>query len=580
MQALSRTFLKQQFLVIIAVLHSVVFFSEIVKAEISPDRFRVSGDLVENGDVSAGDYRVSPNGRHVVYIADQDVNNKFELYSFDIVTKDRVKLNPVMPDSRDVRTEPPSSSKEPGFIISKDSSTVFYVSDQDVDQVDRAYKVPITGGEPVRLSLIDDSQEGAEFIWEQSDSGKYVVYSNANGLHAYDTVDNTSTQIDTNFDGVEVIANYRSIRIAPDDSVVVYSSASELSFFLSYYKSPLESGAKGRISQIEGSSQPVYIERRDQDQEFIFSPDGTQLIIRGRHRDLGYAWYLASLLEVTPALQRLSPYNVDRTEYEVSSDFATMVYIVRDFVPDFSPSFNKELYSVSIENRGGWRKISRDVETSDVDFSFGISGFALSPDGTFVVYAGLEFMRTDIENSGGIYRVSISGDDYRVLSEPDRRYSRLFVGEFVGTNDRVLLSTNLTRNFESGRSLISTETGEVSELTIPSPFGGGQIRSSVLTSDNSRLIIHGDREQENSQEVYAINLDGTGRAQLNRTLRPGWDVDDFVVSPDGEYITYLADDTALNSLGLFAASTSIQPNTDELCFNLKTRNNVVALICL
>jgi len=257
-----------------------------------------------------------------------------------------------------------------------------------------------------------------------------------------------------------------------------------------------------------------------------------------------------------------------------------MVYIVRDFVPDFSPSFNKELYSVSIENRGGWRKISRDVETSDVDFSFGISGFALSPDGTFVVYAGLEFMRTDIENSGGIYRVSISGDDYRVLSEPDRRYSRLFVGEFVGTNDRVLLSTNLTRNFESGRSLISTETGEVSELTIPSPFGGGQIRSSVLTSDNSRLIIHGDREQENSQEVYAINLDGTGRAQLNRTLRPGWDVDDFVVSPDGEYITYLADDTALNSLGLFAASTSIQPNTDELCFNLKTRNNVVALICL
>jgi len=252
MQALSRTFLKQQFLVIIAVLHSVVFFSEIVKAEISPDRFRVSGDLVENGDVSAGDYRVSPNGRHVVYIADQDVNNKFELYSFDIVTKDRVKLNPVMPDSRDVRTEPPSSSKEPGFIISKDSSTVFYVSDQDVDQVDRAYKVPITGGEPVRLSLIDDSQGGAEFIWEQSDSGKYVVYSNANGLHAYDTVDNTSTQIDTNFDGVEVIANYRSIRIAPDDSVVVYSSASELSFFLSYYKSPLESGSKGRISQIEG----------------------------------------------------------------------------------------------------------------------------------------------------------------------------------------------------------------------------------------------------------------------------------------------------------------------------------------
>ena len=120
------------------------------------DRVKLNGEMVELGSVDFYYIVVSPDSQHVVYRADQDTFAVDELYSVPIdgPYTAGVKLNRPLSVGGDVDFK--------NFAVSPDSSRVVYVADQDVDQVDEIYSVPITGPATSGIKLNDPLPLGGD----------------------------------------------------------------------------------------------------------------------------------------------------------------------------------------------------------------------------------------------------------------------------------------------------------------------------------------------------------------------------------------------------------------------------------
>ena len=94
---------------------------------------------------SVASFQISPDSRRVVYLADQDTDNTVELYSVPIVgpASAGIKLNGILVALGNVSS----------FSFSPDSSRVVYRADQQNDEVFEIYSVPIGGPASAVLKL-------------------------------------------------------------------------------------------------------------------------------------------------------------------------------------------------------------------------------------------------------------------------------------------------------------------------------------------------------------------------------------------------------------------------------------------
>ena len=143
-----------------------------------PPTVKLSGPMAAGGDVR--DFRLAAGNGPVVYSADQDTNDKFELYSVRLGGAGRVKLNRALPTSWDV---PVASSG--GYRVAPDGSRVVYATgDNPVDHpgVDTELHSVPTGGPgsaSVRLDLPPGTGDASSFQ-VTADSAR-VVYSVLDG---------------------------------------------------------------------------------------------------------------------------------------------------------------------------------------------------------------------------------------------------------------------------------------------------------------------------------------------------------------------------------------------------------------
>ena len=103
---------------------------------------RLNAPLVNGGDVS--ELIVRSDGGRVLYLADQEVNDRIELYSVAPDGGSLVKLNGPLAVEGDVVVE--------GLAFSPDGNRVLYTADQGQDQRNEIYSVPTLGGTAVRLN--------------------------------------------------------------------------------------------------------------------------------------------------------------------------------------------------------------------------------------------------------------------------------------------------------------------------------------------------------------------------------------------------------------------------------------------
>ncbi len=107
----------------------------------------VSGSLVAGGGVY-NNFKISPNGRYVVFVADKEVSGKYELYSYYLATPNPnltvpVKLNVPIADDRDVNPY--------DYQISPDSSRVVYFAYQN--NLRDLFSVPLGVANPIPLNV-------------------------------------------------------------------------------------------------------------------------------------------------------------------------------------------------------------------------------------------------------------------------------------------------------------------------------------------------------------------------------------------------------------------------------------------
>lgn len=116
---------------------------------IAPDgtgRVGLVGALVAGGNVAAIATDASglqlPLADRLVFVADKQTDEVFELYSSDLVTGAQVKLNPALALNGDVVAGPAATQPK----VTPDGSTVVYAADAAVNGIENLYRVPIGGG--------------------------------------------------------------------------------------------------------------------------------------------------------------------------------------------------------------------------------------------------------------------------------------------------------------------------------------------------------------------------------------------------------------------------------------------------
>lgn len=120
MRARLRTVFLAALLVVFALSSTIV-----PSQQAAAHSIRINNALPANGDVVK--YRISPDSTYLVYLADQEIDEKYELYRVNLTGNNRTpfKINPTLVYGGNVYD----------FEISPDSSFVVYIADQRIEDV-------------------------------------------------------------------------------------------------------------------------------------------------------------------------------------------------------------------------------------------------------------------------------------------------------------------------------------------------------------------------------------------------------------------------------------------------------------
>ena len=281
---------------------------------------KLSGTMPATGDVIR--FKISSDGQYVVYLADQDTDFVFELYSVPLAGPftDRVKLNMPLASDGDVID----------LDISPDGSRVVYRANQDTSYVDELYSVPIAGPATEGLKL----------------NGSLVL-------------------------GGEVIG----FKVSPDSSRVVYLADQDTDYVEELYSVPIAGPATEGL-KINGS-----LVLGGEVIDFKVSPDSSRVVYRA-DQDTDYVDELYSVPIAGPSdtdikLNGLLVTGGEVVTYALSLDSSRAVYLA-----DQDTDYVEELYSVPIAGPGsaGVKINGPLVLGGDV------LGFDISPDSKRVVY--------------------------------------------------------------------------------------------------------------------------------------------------------------------------------------------------
>ena len=129
----------------------------------------LNGTLVAGGSVD-GTFEITPDSTRVVYVADERVNDKFELFSVPIGGGSVATVSGSSPDAADVLDEDLGAD----LLITPDSSRALFVSDRGTSGAFDLWSAPVGGGTPARLT--DELSIGGVLDFAPTPDSSRVIY--------------------------------------------------------------------------------------------------------------------------------------------------------------------------------------------------------------------------------------------------------------------------------------------------------------------------------------------------------------------------------------------------------------------
>ncbi len=183
---------------------------------------KLNGPLTSNGDVDT--YAISPDNQYVVYTADQDQDSFNELYSVPIHGGTPKKLNG--PLVRGTTVPYPIGGNVRTYRITPDSTRVIYIADQDVDDRFEIYSVPINGGTPTKLNTPQSSNVQEFQIADNSAVVVYGAHQGTGSIYSVPSAGGTPTKLNgrttTTSDVILTYLGHPMFSIAPNSNDVIY----------------------------------------------------------------------------------------------------------------------------------------------------------------------------------------------------------------------------------------------------------------------------------------------------------------------------------------------------------------------
>jgi hypothetical protein len=206
--------------------------------------------MLADRDVTA--FAITGDETRVVFLADRDNDDVFQLYS--------VPLNGSTAPIR-ISTDLGASSKDvTSFLISLDSTRVVYLADQDTDEVFELYSVPVAGGTVAKLSGGTMVSGGDVLEFNISPNSAKVVFRAdriTDGVGELFSVpidggepDNISGSLVSGGSIVEPPPGLTSFLISTNSATVVFEADKEVDERYELYSVPI---AGGTVDKLNGS---------------------------------------------------------------------------------------------------------------------------------------------------------------------------------------------------------------------------------------------------------------------------------------------------------------------------------------
>ncbi|HEX6885179.1 MAG TPA: hypothetical protein VF530_17525 [Planctomycetota bacterium] len=473
------------------------------------------------GDVQGAWF--SPDGAHVVYRADQDTDEVFELYSAPSAGGPPVKLSAPFVRGGDVELF--------GVQISPDSQWVVYIADAEVAWIRELYAVPITGGPVVELNAARGRAVGTIRFKISPDSSR-VVYENdvdGNRLFSVPIGGGPSTEFVDGFVG----GSQGWLEISPDSTRVVYATdAPADGIGLVVHGAPLAGGLAIPLHALPaaGGGAGSFIR---------ILPDSSGVVYQADLDAGGRLELYLSPLDATASTKLSGPLVAGGAVtglFVPSPDSARVA-----FLADAEVDGRQELYSVSLAD------LARTKLNPPLVPGGNVSWLAVSPASAHVVYAADQRQDGVVE----LFRVPIAGGTASALHAPPVTGGDVDSTSFLVSSDsaHVVFRGDLAVNdvFE----LYSAPLAGGPSVTLSGPLPpGGDVSAEYLGfqlhADGSRVVYMAEQRADELVELYAVPIAGGTRTRLNPPLVANGDVGSdspyFVsVQLAGDQVLYHAD---------------------------------------
>ena len=452
----------------------------------------------------------SPDSHLVAFVADIDTDDTNELYAMPITGTTPIKLNPPLVANGDVSTS--------RFYFTTDSQYILYLADQEVDNLVEMFRVPVGGGESVKISPPMVAGGNVANLKIDPESGRVVYEADQETNEVFElwsiTVEGGGL---TKLSGPFVLGGDTGIfAIDTASNRVVYSADQETDGKFELYSVPIAGGAVTKlnppITLAGGGDSGLY-------SEFAVHPSFPVVVFIAREAgSLGGRVYMIPTAGGPPtqlsfnltAVQRILSFRISPAGDRVVFNVGT-----RD---GSTNAFKGNLYSALIGGGGA----ANVTETADP--LFGTDNYAFVPDGSRVVYT--------FQNNA---------------SSPIRLEAATMLGVRTplyvpGVSDAPLSFFRLSSNSQWVMYQTGTDFLAKTIYTVPpgggSPTNHGPGEFAALMPDSSRIVFQRETGSDNRHDLFSAQIFGGGVRNLSGMNGMGY-VANPAASSDSQWIVYL-----------------------------------------